>query len=772
MAALAPPSRSAPKEKEPPSATTFAALLSTKAATPLFLQKRPKAQSVLSTLILTKEQRQQQGERMRGMVASTPVGTHGSEWMRKVSSTANLASASSAEGNLSRAASASTSSSLMPNADFSPKRGARTLPNVTSMPNLVQQSLQRHQQTRRSPRPLARSASSLLEHEARSRRFVPHGKRLDSDALTPRTVLAAEERLLAYLAAKDLENGAVNVAKLAPTSRKEGAIDPSMLSNAALRDYWDLDATPLSIAPAPTAVAQEMLEPLSDSEAIEVLRTVRICAELSNDELAQLLRVGTRKLLPKYAVPMREGAIGSSFFIVLRGQLEVLPSRLEIQAYHRAMEEVAPSAKAAAGSRSGGRRSGLSTIAGPAMTFGELSLLQPVPRERTAITLEGTELLSLSAADLQRLSPQVMQALHSALRNSFTASALRSVPFFNTLPDLTQRQIAQLLGIESFGTKELICRQGDTGDKMYIVLWGSCEVWRSKRRGWEPEKIAAYSGFSTLPWFGEVFQWVDGHGRAGDVVCTEETLTLSLHRDDLQDFIFFAPGFKALSMSAASAFTVKSTRAGKAGDAQKTLWEGNGGEKPLRFAVQWARMIGKIVGLDMESAALVKVQQVRRKKVNSMDWVKELIEEETVVRLFQTELDDELDTPREAFDIFESERRKLMAIALRTEQGDSRSLASIASSKGWRAGSPHVHWNVRTEMLREAALRGELKEQRQAIKQQPLLPDSFPVKVKAPPPRRSIYDDSPFEEEGADSSPEPQPAADSNGARKLTYSAV
>lgn len=740
MAAISTPPRrhtNTPSTNQPEEATVMVSSLlpAPKKGMPPSLKphalKQKQHDIMMDALCMSNEERQRQGDRMRGVVASTPLGTHGSEWQSRVAvappgsaaaaSTAGGGRAyshtgffsSDAAGSAAASRTSSTSFAVLGLSSSSSQAKSRSLPAVASAPSL-----------------------GRVGSAGASSRFSANGRHRTPDVLTPRTLLAAEERLLGYLASREEAQAAPP-----PTKPKEDEgedsrlIDPSMLSNASLRDFWDAPASPLPKTPRPTVVAESVV-PISDPDALYVLREVKACAGLTDRELLRLLNVGSRKLVPKYAVPMRINSEGDSFFIVLKGRLEILPSRLELQNVVRTNAGGNKSRKP--------QRSDLATIAGPAMVFGELSLLKPVPRERTAIVLDASELLVIGTAALRQLGVKTADRLRSQLKAEFAAKAQKSLPFFDTLPELTQRQVSPLLEIEFFKGEEYIFHQGDVGDKMYIVLWGKCEVWRAKRRGWDRHMIASYTGFSPLPWFGEVFQWVEGHGRAGDVVTTEPTMTLTLHRDRLADFVFYAPGFKALSMSAASAFTVKSVRhVRKSGEeSQVTLWEG-GSNRPLRFAVQWARMVGKLLGaekIEMKNIANIKVQQVRRRNVNSMDWVNDLLEDELRMALFKDDEDEEHRRIRN--ELLEEERRKLLASASKTAYGDTRSLVTIASSKGWRTTDPC--WNVRTEMLRAAALSGELQEERNAIPlKKTRLPDTFPP--RAPPPKAKDQRKSRFE---------------------------
>jgi len=595
---------------------------------------------------------------------------------------------------------------------------ATHLPIVSSLPSLPTRQQQ-------PPTPLQRAPSS--GEPTRRHRFssVRLGSRR-SDVVTPRTLAAAEIRLTAYLVQRNGQSATVSApqrgrrssttitAELerADSSPAQEASATATAEMPGLRDLWEVKTSPLPIAPAPT-VADEKLDPLSDEDAIEVLRQSSACASLETPDLQTLLLAGTRRLFPRYSVPMREGAMANGVFIVLQGKLHVQPSRIEIQAYQRLHQH----GDGASDPEEQNTISG--TIAEPSMFFGEENVLLTLPRLRTAIALEDTELLVVSDAQLAQLGPTVAEDVRHCLRSSFSASALKCVPFFQSLPELTRRQISTLLSLEAFKKGDTIFRQGDPGDPMYIVLYGSVDVWRTKKRGAAPEKIASYTGLSDFPWFGEVFTWVTEHGRAGDVICKEGTLTLTLYRARVPEFVLLAPGFRALAMSAASAFTIKSVKAMKRSEEDSAPVRMS--EPMLRYGVQWVRIVGKLLGWNtMGSVAMIRMQEVRKKHANSMQWVRDVAGDPNVA----LEPDEDVD-PNTAGFTFEEQQRRLLVRAHQKQFGDARTLAETAiTGKSWRADWG-VAWRVRTELLRGAAFRQELALARQAHTPE-RLPESFP----------------------------------------------
>lgn len=571
----------------------------------------------------------------------------------------------------------------------------------------------------------------------RRRRFV-RGRVRSSDVLTPRTLAAAEIRLTSYLVGRpESSNGPSHggsikgsLERIGPSSREGGGDDqnddPLGLENPAIREFWELEAPPLPIAPKQTAI-EEQLEPLSEKAAVEVLRRASACSTLSDRELRLLLRAGTRKLFQRYALVMREGAAADGVFIVLQGKLQNQPSRIERQAISRAraMSEPAP------------RRQG-NGLLGPSDSFGELSCILSLPRISIVVALEDTEVLQVSYAQLARLPIKPADAFLESLKTKFVATSLNSVPFFNTLPEQTRRQISELMEIEPFKKGEAICRQGDAGDCMYVVLYGRCEVMRQKKRGAPREKIAEYSGASPYPWFGEVVLWVVDHGRAGDVIVTEDMLALRLHRSLVQEFVFFAPGFKALSMSAATAFTIRTRTIKGIKEEEENQVFARRVDPPLKFLPQWTRIVTKLLGVaggdQVASGVLMSVQQLRKKNLNTMEWIDDTLKREAgkVKWVPQTEMEELAMQERlDAQGQFDEQRRKMLVFANQKQFGDSKTLAEAATvGKVWRSDWG-VHWSVRTELLHRPQFEIEMMEARKKMTFRMERPqESFPALLR------------------------------------------
>jgi CRP-like cAMP-binding protein len=106
-----------------------------------------------------------------------------------------------------------------------------------------------------------------------------------------------------------------------------------------------------------------------------LLRRISYFDQCSDAELLQLIEYGYRQLYPIDQVVCEEGEPGDSFYIILKGSVEIFSRRVE--QYIATLNE--------------------------GEFFGEMSLLMGIPRSATVRTLEDSVLFVIERNDLQRL---------------------------------------------------------------------------------------------------------------------------------------------------------------------------------------------------------------------------------------------------------------------------------------------------------------------------------------------------------------------------------
>ena len=62
------------------------------------------------------------------------------------------------------------------------------------------------------------------------------------------------------------------------------------------------------------------------------------------------------------------------------------------------------------------------------------------------------------------------------------------------LPKETQAAISKVLTLRDVDPGELICKQGDAGDCMYIIFWGSADVYIQLKKRNKSEDEGRYIG--------------------------------------------------------------------------------------------------------------------------------------------------------------------------------------------------------------------------------------------------------------------------------------
>ena len=285
------------------------------------------------------------------------------------------------------------------------------------------------------------------------------------------------------------------------------------------------------------------------------------------------------------------------------------------------------------------------------------------PRERTALTITPCEVLEIGPtqlARLQKLSPRAAAQILLGFRSHFVYKALKTTPFFSTLPDLTHREAAPLFDVRllppTTPTRPPLFRQGEPGHEMYIMLWGHVQIVckgqggtnstnssssssshshshshshstggggggdasassspmgarrekRGSREAAEEVLLCEYTARSAFPWLGEVFLWHNDHARSGEARVLQESLVLSLPRANVEAFVRLIPGFRALAMTNASTqytIPIRAVRLSSRGgylagtSAGGAHGAGGAGGKRTELSLRHAIAWGRIVGL-------------------------------------------------------------------------------------------------------------------------------------------------------------------------------
>lgn len=183
---------------------------------------------------------------------------------------------------------------------------------------------------------------------------------------------------------------------------------------------------------------------------LAVLNRVAFLAPLSDEtrlEVARRLR--PLRVRPGQVV-FREGEEGDAFYVIRRGEAEVVRGR-------------------------DGTEERL-TLLGPGDHFGEIALLGQSTRTATVRSLTHLELVVLRKGDFERLlAPHlaVTEAVDRAIRE---AEDLRRLPLLASLPPGELAVVGAGLRRERFPAGAIVVRQGEVGTAFYIIQSGQAEA--------------------------------------------------------------------------------------------------------------------------------------------------------------------------------------------------------------------------------------------------------------------------------------------------------
>ena len=114
-----------------------------------------------------------------------------------------------------------------------------------------------------------------------------------------------------------------------------------------------------------------------------------------------------------------------------------------------------------------------------------------------------------------------------------TKLALSKTVIFQGLSDDHLRRLASLITVESFKRGEYIFKEGDPGEKFYLIVEGRVRISRNVP-GMGEEALAILKAGD---YFGEM-ALIDDQPRSADAYIHESAVLLSLHKKDLEDLLF------------------------------------------------------------------------------------------------------------------------------------------------------------------------------------------------------------------------------------------
>lgn len=285
-----------------------------------------------------------------------------------------------------------------------------------------------------------------------------------------------------------------------------GLLAPVLVSSFNVRTALVVAAIPL---PLTVLIGWPLLHRLDSSagERTHVLNLLHGVPCLEPLDMASLgllaTAVVTQRVGPGAEI-VRQGEPGNAFYIVKEGTADVLVDGYEI---------------------------GTITQGG---SFGERALLRDVPRTATVRSIGPMELLTLSRDDfLSGITGQEVARLDGVRGGSWVGSdptdVLSHLSVFSHIDPGALRHVAEKAVLDDWPAGTTLIRQGDEGDRFYVVLQGTASVLVDGR---------AVAEVHPGDQFGEI-ALLHRVPRTATVVTMTPMKTLSLHRDDFAQAVRF-----------------------------------------------------------------------------------------------------------------------------------------------------------------------------------------------------------------------------------------
>lgn len=178
---------------------------------------------------------------------------------------------------------------------------------------------------------------------------------------------------------------------------------------------------------------------LGQEQIIGQLRMVKWFRGLSLSDLHTLYGRARHKFFSRYSTIIREGNEGSSFYVLLQGEIRCTSST----------------------------RRDFNLVLGAGASFGEGALVTQVRREASITALEHCFLLQFTAADMTGLNVELAD-----VRIHVISLVLQKSNFFKTLSRHQRENLALIMDVQYYNTTDTIFIEGDPGNKFYVVIDG------------------------------------------------------------------------------------------------------------------------------------------------------------------------------------------------------------------------------------------------------------------------------------------------------------
>jgi CRP-like cAMP-binding protein len=268
-------------------------------------------------------------------------------------------------------------------------------------------------------------------------------------------------------------------------------------------------------AASPGAALQEEEEIILTEEVVEAassvdaLPNIPLFSDLPREAFIELFERCPLRRFPQGARVFEQGSHGNAFYVICEGNVRVFRQE-------------------------GPQRKELATL-GSGAFFGEMALLSGAPRMASVESAsEDTQLLEISApvlAELSRQHPHVARALKKFCRERLLSNVMSTSALFEPFNRKDRRVLVEKFRAREVKKEEIIVREGERTDGLYVVLSGEVEA----RKG---DQVLSRLKEGEL--FGEI-SLLSKTPATATVMATRRTSLLRLPREDFDALILSHP---------------------------------------------------------------------------------------------------------------------------------------------------------------------------------------------------------------------------------------
>lgn len=184
------------------------------------------------------------------------------------------------------------------------------------------------------------------------------------------------------------------------------------------------------------------------------LPDIPLLSELSEEELIKVVNSLDSHHFSLGEIICREGDAGNSLYIIIKGTVKVF------------IEGVA------------GEKIEITQLTAGDF-FGEVGLLTGSTRQASVMALDDTDLLEISREEIEKIEkehPHVSEVLQGFYKKRVLDKIIALSPLFGRLNKSDRQEILDAFALESFKEGDVVIKEGEKGDSLYIIKSGHVEV--------------------------------------------------------------------------------------------------------------------------------------------------------------------------------------------------------------------------------------------------------------------------------------------------------